>query len=163
MRRMGATCGHARPQAFLSDGESMKANTSEPTSRTLPENSWHNGSVLLDAQWRWPLWWSSGWFYRGSGIVSAPGDRPSRGQGRSPRHPNGAVARYMRLVRPMSVGPAEKTVACLRSRRSSNTRCSDTSALSAFFIASATGSGGAAEPTSEVDTEATQPGGVDSS
>lgn len=33
---MGATCFHARPQAFLSDGESMKANTSEPTSRTLP-------------------------------------------------------------------------------------------------------------------------------
>jgi hypothetical protein len=33
---MGATCGHARPQAFLSGGESVKANDSESTSRNLP-------------------------------------------------------------------------------------------------------------------------------
>ena len=70
---------------------------------------------------------------------------------------------YIRLVRPRSVRPAAKALAYLRSRRSRSTRYSSTSDFSAFFIASATGSGDGSEPAFVVDTRGTQFSGVESS
>ena len=59
--------------------------------------------------------------------------------------------------------PAAKVVECLRSKGSSSTRCSGTSALSAFFIESMTGSVEGAELASVVDIIATQFFGADKS